>query len=131
MQQIGSGLNGLGIGSFGLDWSTVASFLTSPLAFPWFAIVNMLIGFILVIYVMLPIAYWTDIYDAKRFPLFSSETFDYSGQVYNVSRILNQKTFNLDVGAYNSYSRVYVSVLFALNYGLSFAGVVASLSLFY
>ncbi|XP_031264015.1 oligopeptide transporter 5-like [Pistacia vera] len=128
MQQIGSGLNGLGIGSFGLDWSTVASFLSSPLAFPLFAIVNMLIGFILVIYVMLPIAYWTNIYDAKRFPIFSCETFDYSGQVYNVSRILNQKTFDLDVGAYNSYSRVYVSVLFALNYGLSFAGLVASLS---
>ncbi|CAN1351323.1 Oligopeptide transporter 8 [Linum perenne] len=33
-QQIGSGLNGLGVGSFGLDWSTVAGFLGSPLATP-------------------------------------------------------------------------------------------------
>ena len=29
-QQIGSGVYGLGIGSFGLDWSTVAGFLGSP-----------------------------------------------------------------------------------------------------
>ncbi|CAN1753488.1 Oligopeptide transporter 5 [Linum perenne] len=29
-QQIGSGLNGLGLASFGLDWATVASFLSSP-----------------------------------------------------------------------------------------------------
>ncbi|PQQ20305.1 oligopeptide transporter 1-like [Prunus yedoensis var. nudiflora] len=37
-QQIGSGMNGLGIGSFGLDWSTIAGFLGSPLATPGFAI---------------------------------------------------------------------------------------------
>ncbi|KAJ0045626.1 hypothetical protein Pint_03799 [Pistacia integerrima] len=35
--QLGAGLNGLGIGSFGLDWSTVAGFLGSPLATPFFA----------------------------------------------------------------------------------------------
>ena len=29
-QQIGSGLKGFGIGAFGLDWATVASFLGSP-----------------------------------------------------------------------------------------------------
>ncbi|CAN7081765.1 unnamed protein product [Brassica oleracea var. botrytis] len=39
-QQIGSGLQGLGIGSFGLDWSVVAGFLGSPLAVPFFAIAN-------------------------------------------------------------------------------------------
>ncbi|KAE8666446.1 Oligopeptide transporter 5 [Hibiscus syriacus] len=38
IQQIGSGLNGFGIGSFGLDWATVAVFLGSPLATPFFAI---------------------------------------------------------------------------------------------
>nr|GEX63099.1 oligopeptide transporter 1 [Tanacetum cinerariifolium] len=38
-QQIGSGLKGYGIGAFGLDWATVASFLGSPLATPGFAMV--------------------------------------------------------------------------------------------
>ncbi|KAK9217813.1 hypothetical protein WN943_006443 [Citrus x changshan-huyou] len=46
--QIGSGLSGLGIGAIGIDWSTVSSFLGSPLATPLFAIVNTLVGFALV-----------------------------------------------------------------------------------
>ncbi|KAI7999446.1 Oligopeptide transporter 5 [Camellia lanceoleosa] len=45
-QQIGSGLRGLGIGSFALDWSTVAGFLGSPLATPGFAIMNTLVSYI-------------------------------------------------------------------------------------
>lgn len=34
-QQIGSGLHGLGVGAIGLDWSTISSYLGSPLASPW------------------------------------------------------------------------------------------------
>ncbi|KAB1221651.1 Oligopeptide transporter 1 [Morella rubra] len=41
-QQIGSGLRGLGVGSFALDWSTVAGFLGSPLATPGFDIINIM-----------------------------------------------------------------------------------------
>ncbi|KDO59176.1 hypothetical protein CISIN_1g037647mg [Citrus sinensis] len=127
-QQIGAGLNGLGIGSFGLDWSTVASFLGSPLASPVFAIINVLAGFILNLYVLVPIAYWTNTYEAKRFPIFSSHTFDSTGQPYNISRILNEATFDLDHDAFNSYSKLYLSPFFAFNYGLSFATLTATIS---
>uniref|UniRef100_A0A7N2LQW0 Oligopeptide transporter 1-like n=1 Tax=Quercus lobata TaxID=97700 RepID=A0A7N2LQW0_QUELO len=71
-QQIGSGLRGLGIGSFALDWSTVAGFLGSPLATPGFAIINIMAGFFIVLYIVIPIAYWTNSYEAKRFPIYSS-----------------------------------------------------------
>ena len=64
-QQIGSGLSGLGIGAIGIDWSTVSSFLGSPLATPLFAIVNTLVGFALVMYILLPIFYWNNVYEAK------------------------------------------------------------------
>lgn len=127
-QQIGSGLNGLGVGSIGLDWSTVASFLGSPLATPLFAILNVLAGFGLVVYVLLPISYWSNIFDAKRFPILSSNTFDHDGQKYDVNRILNKKTFDLNVDAYNNYSKLYLSVLFAFVYGLSFSTLTASLT---
>ncbi|KAJ6388456.1 hypothetical protein OIU77_026931 [Salix suchowensis] len=43
-QQLGSGLYGLGIGAFGLDWSTISSYLGSPLASPWFATANVAAG---------------------------------------------------------------------------------------
>ncbi|XVE80589.1 hypothetical protein DITRI_Ditri14bG0151800 [Diplodiscus trichospermus] len=128
VQQIGSGLNGFGIGSFGLDWSTVAAFLGSPLATPLFAILNILFGFFLFLYVLTPIAYWTNSYQARRFPLISSHTFDASGETYNISRILNQKTFDINLPEYNSYSKLYLSVTFAFLYGLSFATLMATIS---
>ncbi|GAV59662.1 OPT domain-containing protein [Cephalotus follicularis] len=127
-QQLGSGLKGLGLGSFGLDWATVASFLGSPLATPLFAIINILVGFALFMYVLLPIAYWSNTYEAKRFPLFSSKTFDHDGQIYNISRVLNEKTFDLDQAGYESYSKLYLSVMFALIYGMSFGTLTASVS---
>ncbi|XP_021818053.1 oligopeptide transporter 1-like [Prunus avium] len=127
-QQIGSGLKGLGIGSFALDWSTIAAFLTSPLAYPDVAVINMLIGFIVIFYIVTPIAYWTNAYDAKRFPIFSSHTFDHDGQTYNVSRILDEKAFDMNLKEYNSYSKLYLSVYFAYGYGWGFATLTATIS---
>lgn len=128
VQKLGSGLQGLGIGSFGLDWATVASFLGSPLATPFFAIANSLVGFFLFLYVLIPIAYWCNLYEAKRFPLFSPHTFDSDGNIYNITRILNSKEFDLDKVGYHNYSKLYLSVLFAFIYGLGFATLMASLS---
>ncbi|KAK8602744.1 hypothetical protein V6N13_084947 [Hibiscus sabdariffa] len=128
IQQIGSALNGFGIGSFGLDWATVAAFLGSPLATPLFAICNIMFGFFLFLYVLTPIAYWTNTYDARKFPLISSHTFDSNGHIYNISRILNKKTFDINLTEYNKYSKLNVSVTFAFLYGLSFATLSATIS---
>ncbi|KAF8082171.1 hypothetical protein N665_0845s0029 [Sinapis alba] len=127
-QQIGSGVNGLGIGSFGLDWSVVAGFLGSPLAVPFFAIANFFAGFLIFLYIVLPIFYWSNAYDAKKFPLFTSTPFDHTGQEFNTTRILNQKTFDINLAAYESYSKLYLSVVFALVYGLSFGTLTATVS---
>ncbi|KAF8113951.1 hypothetical protein N665_0043s0024 [Sinapis alba] len=127
-QQIGSGLHGLGIGSFGLDWSTVAGFLGSPLAVPFFAIANFFGGFVVYFYIILPIFYWSNAYEAKKFPFYTSQTFDHTGQHFNTTRILNQKTFDINLPAYESYSKLYLSVMFALIYGLSFGTLTATIS---
>ncbi|KDP35527.1 hypothetical protein JCGZ_08965 [Jatropha curcas] len=127
-QQIGSGRRGLGIGSFGLDWSTISSFLGSPLATPGFAVMNLLAGFIIILYIMLPITYWTNSYEAKRFPLVSSHVFDAMGQPYDVNLVLNSSTFSFDEQAYDSYSKVHLSIFFVYAYGLSFAILAATLS---
>lgn len=127
-QQIGSGLHGLGIFSFGIDWSTVAGFLGSPLATPGFAIINTLIGFVFMVYVLNPIFYWNNAYNAKKFPIFSSHTFDSTGQIYNISRVLNKESFKLDQDSYNSYSKLYLSVFFALSYGLNFSSLTATIA---
>ncbi|XP_002991411.2 oligopeptide transporter 7 [Selaginella moellendorffii] len=126
--QLGSGLAGYGLGAIGLDWSTVAGFLGSPLASPFFAIANTMVGFIVTLYVLAPVAYWGyDMYGAKKFPLLSLQLFDSDGQVYNRTRITTS-AFDLDTVAYNNYSRLHISTIFVFTYGISFAMLTASVT---
>ncbi|XP_052165599.1 oligopeptide transporter 1-like [Oryza glaberrima] len=127
-QQIGSGASGLGVGSFGLDWNTVVGFLGNPLASPAFAIFNVMAGFALSTYVAVPILYWTDTYNAKRFPLVSSHVFNAAGGRYDTARILDPATFTLNLREYDAYGRINLSILFAINYGIGFAGLMSTLS---
>jgi len=126
-QQIGSGLQGLGLGSFGLSWTTVSSFLGSPMAVPTSVIINTMVGFIVCIYVLTPISYWTNAHNAKSFPIVSSGLFDARGQEYNVSRIIDKK-FKFDEDAYDNYSKLYLSSLFQYAYGFGFASLTSSVS---
>lgn len=127
-QQIGSGMNGLGVGAFTLDWSAVSSFLFSPLISPFFSIVNIFVGFVLVVYIAIPVSYWgLDLYGARKFPIFSSDLFNGQGQVYNISAIVNDK-FELDTDAYQQQGHVHLSMFFALTYGFGFAAIAATLS---
>lgn len=127
-QIIGSGRHGLGIGSFALDWATVSAFLLSPLATPGFAIVNVMTGFFIVKYVLLPVAYWTNSYDARKFPIISARVFASDGQLYDVGRIPNEETFEVDLDAYNSYSKINLSIYFTYLYGLMFGSLAATVS---
>ncbi|KAF3440308.1 hypothetical protein FNV43_RR18592 [Rhamnella rubrinervis] len=124
-QQFGSGLHGIGIGAFGFDWSSISSYLGSPLASPWFATANVAAGFALVMYVIAPIAYWLNIYKAKTFPFFSDDLFTSAGQKYNISAIINSK-FQLDIDAYEHKGPLYISTFFAIYYGVNFACLAAT-----
>ncbi|GER53541.1 oligopeptide transporter [Striga asiatica] len=127
-QQIGSGMRGLGIFSMTLDWSVVASYLGSPLVSPFFAIVNVFVGYAAVVYLIMPVAYWgLNLYSAKTFPIFSSHLFNRNGGTYDVSSIVNDK-FEIDLPAYEKQGRINLSVFFALTYGLNFAAVMATLT---
>ncbi|XP_026402049.1 oligopeptide transporter 7-like [Papaver somniferum] len=125
-QQLGSGLKGLGLGAIGLDWSSVSSYLGSPLASPWFATANMAVGFAFIMYVVTPISYWLNFYNAKNFPIFSDGLFTSTGQDYNISSIIDNK-FNLDVAAYEKSGPLYLSTFFAMTYGVGFAALSATI----
>ncbi|KAL3653674.1 oligopeptide transporter 6 [Castilleja foliolosa] len=127
VNQLGSGLKGMGIGAVGFDWSTISSYLGSPLASPWFASANVAGGFLLVMYLMVPMGYWFNLYDAKNFPLYSSNLFQHDGSKYNTTAIINSN-FNLDKAAYTRSGPLYLSTMFALTYGLGFATLSATLA---
>ncbi|XP_057743795.1 oligopeptide transporter 7-like [Arachis stenosperma] len=125
-QQIGSGLHGLGVGAIGFDWSSICAYLGSPLASPWFATANVAFGFAIFVYVIVPIAYWMDLYNARMFPIFSDGLFMSNGQEYNISTIIDSN-FHLDMEAYESEGPLYLSTLFAMSYGIGFACLSATL----
>ncbi|WVZ82794.1 hypothetical protein U9M48_030018 [Paspalum notatum var. saurae] len=125
-QQIGSGLNGLGVAAIGLDWSTVSAYLGSPLASPWFATANVAAGFFFIMYIITPIAYWFNFYDAKKFPIFSDELFTTTGQIYNISNIVDSH-FHFDTQAYEENGPLYLSTFFAVTYGVGFASLTATI----
>ena len=120
-----SGLHGLGIGALGFDWSSVSSYLGSPLASPWFATANIAAGFALFMYVIYPLAYWLNIYKAKTFPIFSDGLFTSTGQSYNVSAIIDPN-FHIDIEAYDRKGPLYISTFFSISYGVNFACLAAT-----
>ncbi|GMJ14979.1 oligopeptide transporter 1, ARABIDOPSIS THALIANA OLIGOPEPTIDE TRANSPORTER 6 [Hibiscus trionum] len=126
VQQLGSGLKGLGVGSFGLDWATISSYLGSPLASPLFATVNIAVGFFLVMYVMTPLSYWFDVYGAKNFPIYSNQLFKSNGEKYDILSIVNP-LFHLDKETYGRNGRVHLSTFFAMTYGIGFATLTATI----
>ncbi|KAK7826109.1 oligopeptide transporter 8 [Quercus suber] len=86
-QQLGSGLSGLGLFAFGLDWATISSYLGSPLASPWFATANVAVVYVFVAYILAPICYWLNVFNAKTFTIYSQDLFSSTGQEYNISLI--------------------------------------------
>ncbi|KAG6475641.1 oligopeptide transporter 4-like [Zingiber officinale] len=127
-QQIASGMSGLGIGAVTFDWSTVASFLGSPLVTPFFAIANVFIGFSLCVYLSIPLGYWgLNMANSKTFPLYSRKLFADNGQRYDIKSIVNSN-FELDLEAYERIGRINLSWFFVMTYGFGFAAIASTLT---
>ncbi|KAL5066076.1 hypothetical protein RYX36_027813 [Vicia faba] len=124
--QLGSGLNGLGLGVVGFDWSSICSYLGTPLASPWFSTANIAAGFSIFMYLIVPTAYTLNLYHARRFPIFSDGLFSSDDQKYNISAITDSN-FHLDLEAYQRQGPLYLSTMFAMSYGIGFACLSATL----
>ncbi|KAG0017893.1 hypothetical protein BGZ81_010480 [Podila clonocystis] len=118
-----TGSSGLGIGTIALDWSA-ASYYVQPLVTPWFAQLNILIGFIMVTYIMVPWAYYTNLWNSKNYPILSAALFKENGSLYNMTEILDDSVLNQE--KYIAYGPVRMDSFFALTYGVGFAGLTAT-----
>jgi OPT family small oligopeptide transporter len=125
--QLGSGLNGLGIGAVSFDWAGIEAYLGSPLATPFFAAVNILVGFVIVMYIVTPAVYYGNVYGAKTFPMFSNQLFHSNGQEYDITSVIDSK-FELNLTTYEEVGPVHLSTFFAFTYGFGFAGIAATVS---
>ncbi|WFD33181.1 hypothetical protein MSPP1_004239 [Malassezia sp. CBS 17886] len=120
--------SGISLLPFTFDWNVISVYV-SPLATPWWSQVNLLGGFILFFVVVTPAMYYTNVWNAKHLPMFSSTTFDRFGEKYDVSRVVDyvdgMPVFNAD--KYNEYSLQYLPTALTVSYFLSFASVIAVL----
>ena len=108
------------------DWSQIA-YIGSPLATPWWAEANVIGGFFFFFWFPTPILYYTNTWYAKYLPISSRTSFDNTGASYDVSQILTPES-TLDEAKYKAYSPLFLSTTFALSYGLSFAGITATIT---
>lgn len=120
-------MKGLGVGAIAFDWATVSSYLLSPLSTPFFAIANVFAGFLFVMYVITPIAYYNNLYSAKKFPIFSGMFFRSDGQRYDINKVIDEN-FALNEAVYDEYGQLHLSTFFAFTYGVGFAALTATLS---
>ncbi|KAF8259670.1 OPT oligopeptide transporter protein-domain-containing protein [Lactarius quietus] len=128
--------HGLAMGVLTFDWGQITAFGGSPLPTPWWATANAGIAVVFFacsmyrLFVSLLVTafpQYTNAWYGAYLPMISSQAFDNAGSPYNVSRIINgDSTFNID--AYKAYSPVFISVTFAISYGLSFATVTSTIT---
>ncbi|KAF9318874.1 hypothetical protein BG003_010391 [Podila horticola] len=117
-----TGSNGLGFGTIALDWSAFS--VVSPLVTPWFAQVNIIIGFVLVVYVMIPWAYYSNLWNSKNYPILSPSLYMENGTDYDKNQVLVDNV--LDEDKYRVYGPMRMDSFFALTYGIGFAGLTAT-----
>jgi OPT family oligopeptide transporter len=124
INQLFGGFSGLSLIPISFDWTYITAFLLSPLIPPWHAIANTLIGMVLFMWFVTIGVHYSGTWYSRYLPISDSTSYDNMGQVYNVSRILTPD-YTLDVAKYQSYSPLFLSTTFALQYGLSFATIIA------
>ncbi|RIB14300.1 oligopeptide transporter 6-like protein [Gigaspora rosea] len=117
VKTLGSAYRGAGVLNFSFDWNAIGSM--NPLYTPWWSQVNNFFGMILAVWVIGPLLYFNNVFDALKFPFMSTHSFDKDGNTYNQTRVISSG--ELDITAYENYSPVYMSALFAMCYGYYFA----------
>ncbi|KAI7553409.1 OPT family small oligopeptide transporter [Hortaea werneckii] len=126
LNQLFGGFTGLSLIPLTFDWTYVTAYLQDPLLSPTFSHLNTLIGLgIFVILTTIGISYTGALYSAYL-PINTSTTFDNTQSQYDVSKILGPG-FSFDLAKYKKYSPMFLAPTFALNYGLSFAALIASI----
>lgn len=119
-------VSGLGLFPLTFDWAQIA-YIGSPLLTPFWAAMNVVGGLVIVMWIIAPIAYYSNWLYASYMPILSAAVFDNKGQVYDVSKILT-KDFLFDREAYQNYSRVFLPITYVLSYGVQFAGLASLLT---
>ena len=118
---------GMGLSIFSFDWSQI-TFICSPLVAPWWAECNMMLGFVVLIWIIGPALYFTNTYELGYLPFASKELYDRTGEPFRASRVINPVTNQFDELAYGNYSVPYFPSAYLISYMCAFAFITAILT---
>ncbi|PHH80780.1 hypothetical protein CDD82_1508 [Ophiocordyceps australis] len=118
--------SGLGLFPLTFDWAQI-TYVGSPLLVPFWAAVNVVGGLAVVMWIIAPILYYSNVLWSSYMPILSTGVFDNRAKMYDVTRILTPD-FLFDRDAYAAYSRVFLPITYVLSYGVQFAGLAALLT---
>ncbi|WRT65925.1 OPT family small oligopeptide transporter [Kwoniella shivajii] len=110
---------GLGMGVLTFDWTQI-TWIGSPLIAPWWAEVNVGIGFILFYWILVPTLYYNNVWEFAYLPVNVIQAADRFGSSYDIFNILTDDV-RLNETAYALYSPVYLSATFSMTFMLAFA----------
>ncbi|KAJ2518499.1 OPT super [Coemansia sp. RSA 2049] len=122
---LGSGWNGTGILSVTFDWAAITAL--QPFVTPVWAQIQYLAGAMLMLYVLTPIGWRMDWWGARNLPAVSTNVFDITGAVYNIT-VVDQLGASYRQGPqriYDPYSPVRLTANSALAYVFSVAAAAA------
>ncbi|OZJ03782.1 hypothetical protein BZG36_03474 [Bifiguratus adelaidae] len=133
LAKLGSGYSGFGLLTFAFDWSVIGSF--TPLYTPFWASVNFYSGAILAVWIIGPIMYFTNTWNAQSFPkITTSSLYTKDFKLFNPLSVFNPVTQQLNLTAYEEVAPIQVTPFFAVNYTLAFdslGAVIVHYILFY
>ncbi|PSR77259.1 OPT oligopeptide transporter protein-domain-containing protein, partial [Coniella lustricola] len=124
VNQLFGGVSGYGLLPITLDWTIISGYLGSPLITPFYAIANTISGVVVFFIVISMGMYYSGFWFAGYMPVQSSESYDNTGNVYNVAKILDAKSV-FDEEKYYAYSPLYMPTQYVIAYGLAFASISA------
>lgn len=126
VNQLFGGWTGLSLIPMTFDWTQISGFNFSPLIAPWYAIANTLVGMFCWYWVLTIALHYSGSFYYKYLPISDSASYDNTGGIYNVSKILTPH-YTFDEQKYKEYSPLFLSTTFTISYGLSFATMIGIL----
>ncbi|MBW0525345.1 hypothetical protein O181_065060 [Austropuccinia psidii MF-1] len=120
LNQMFGSVNGLSLSFLSFDWSQIA-YIGSPLVTPWWAEVNIMVGFVIFFYLFAPLLYYTNTWSQAYLPFGSPNVYDRYGRPYNTSKVVDLKTGTLNLTAYLEYSPLFLPSSFTSVYSIAFA----------
>ncbi|KIL55880.1 hypothetical protein M378DRAFT_188634 [Amanita muscaria Koide BX008] len=111
--------SGLGMSFLTFDWTQI-TWIGSPLMTPWWATLQIFLGFVLFFWILTPVLYYTNTWFLAYFPISANDPYDRFGNIYNITRVLTTDD-RFDLAAYEAYSPLFLPATYAMTYLIAFA----------